>query len=164
MRGVVLMEGLVDEAGPGIGSKKCCDAISDFIIVSRGKSPHHYGHGPDHIVADMGASDSLPGSASEETWVVFAQDKATGVLPHRVRSHFGNKISKSVGPESLNIFCLSYDGENAYLKPGSTSGYRAGTQFEIVFFEYLSKFVVWFSATDFYEKYVKEIFSKIVNN
>ncbi len=77
---------------------------------------------------------------------------------------FGNKISKSVGPESLNIFCLSYDGENAYLKPGSTSGYRAGTQFEIVFFEYLSKFVVWFSATDFYEKYVKEIFSKIVNN
>ncbi len=76
----------------------------------------------------------------------------------------GNKISKSVGPESLSVFCLSYDGENTYLKPGSTSGYRLGTQFETVFFEYLSKFVVWFSATDFYEKYIKEIFEKITRN
>ena len=69
----------------------------------------------------------------------------------------GNKLTKSIGPDTLNVFCFSYDGANSYISPLSETGYRAGTRLETVFYEYLSKFVVWFTATDFYNNYIKEL-------
>ena len=72
----------------------------------------------------------------------------------------GNKIKKSVGPESMNVFCLSYGGENTYRGISSDTGYKAGTQLEIIFFEYLGKFVVWFTATPFYENFIKGLIFK----
>lgn len=69
----------------------------------------------------------------------------------------GNKITKSIGPDTLNVFCFSYDGENAFAPPVNETGYRIGTHLETVFFEYLGKFVVWFTETDFYNNFIKQL-------
>ena len=90
--GIVLVETLVYEAGAGVGSKERGDAVADLIVAGGSESPHHYGHGPDHVVADMGAADSLTGGAAEEAGVVFGEDKAAGVLIYGVGGHFRDKV------------------------------------------------------------------------
>ncbi|MBQ8942971.1 MAG: hypothetical protein IJ050_00590, partial [Clostridia bacterium] len=59
-----------------------------------------------------------------------------------------NKISQSVPPHSLSIFCLSYDGENAYAGLGSDTGYKIGSVFENIILELVANFVNWFNKTD----------------
>ncbi len=59
-----------------------------------------------------------------------------------------NKISQSVPPHSLSIFCLSYNGENAYAGLGSDTGYKIGSVFENIILELAANFVNWFNKTD----------------
>ena len=59
-----------------------------------------------------------------------------------------NKISQSIPPHSLSIFCMSYDGENAYAGLGSDTGYTPGSVFENFILELVANFVIWFTATD----------------
>ncbi len=63
----------------------------------------------------------------------------------------GNSVSEFIGPNSLNIFCLSYDSANNYSTLGSDTGYKHGSLIKIVFFDILAKVVVWFTATKLYE-------------
>ena len=58
------------------------------------------------------------------------------------------KISQSIPPHSLSIFCISYEGENTYSGTGSDTGYRLGSTFENVLLEYVANFVIWFTETD----------------
>ena len=88
------MEGLVDEAGAGVGGKEHGNAVPELFVVRGGEGAHHDGHGPDHVVADMRAAHALPGSAAEKAGIVLAQDKAAGILPHRVGRHLGNEIGQ----------------------------------------------------------------------
>ena len=64
----------------------------------------------------------------------------------------GNSVSEIIGPNSLNIICLSYGGENNFLSPGCDAGYKHGSLVKVFFFDILAKIVVWFTATDFYKK------------
>ncbi|MBQ4337954.1 MAG: alpha-N-arabinofuranosidase [Clostridia bacterium] len=66
-------------------------------------------------------------------------------------------ISKSVGPHSLNIFCIAY-GDNQK-KPESAIDYKTGSQLEIRFFEFLEDFVVWFRETALF-KWVEGLIKK----
>ena len=59
-----------------------------------------------------------------------------------------NKISQSIPPHSLSIFCISYDGENTYAGLGSATGYKAGSVFENIILELVANFVIWFTETD----------------
>ena len=71
----------------------------------------------------------------------------------------GNSVTRSVGPYSLNMICLSYGGANTYTSLTSDTGYSHGSAIRTFFYNILAKIVVWFTATDFYhsiEEFIKE--------
>jgi hypothetical protein len=60
----------------------------------------------------------------------------------------GNKLTQTLSPWSVNVFCLSYDGANTYRGLTSDTGYTMGSQIEVYFLEILANFIVWFTKTD----------------
>ena len=74
------------EARPGIGGHQGDDAIADLGVVLRREGPHHDAHGPDHLHADMGSSDTLSGSSAPEIGIFRAPHEPPGVFVNRVRA------------------------------------------------------------------------------
>lgn len=70
-----------------------------------------------------------------------------------------NTLTQNIPPHSVNIFCISYGGENTYSSLGSSSGYKPGSSAEDIFLKLLADFIVWFTETDFYHT-VSDIFKK----
>lgn len=68
-------------------------------------------------------------------------------------------VTKKIGPHSMNVICLSYDGENAYSKPGSDSGYKAGNIIRTLFYDWLEDAVQWFTSTSLWER-IQQLISK----
>ncbi len=85
---------------------------------------------------------------------LFNLSNRTGTLSNLVTPRYqkllvtGNKLTQTLSPWSVNVFCLSYDGANTYRGLTSDTGYTMGSQIEVYFLEILANFIVWFTKTD----------------
>ena len=85
---------------------------------------------------------------------LFNLSNRTGTLSNFVTPRYqkllvtGNKLTQTLSPWSVNVFCLSYDGANTYRGLTSDTGYTMGSQIEVYFLEILANFIVWFTKTD----------------